>query len=49
MKIKFNSGDDLPLDKMLKFCILTIIIKNIFEKDGKYYAEIILGNSLYEV
>ena len=31
MKIKFNSDDDLPLNKILKFHILTIIIRNIFE------------------
>ena len=36
MKIKFSSYDDLPLNTVLKFCILTIIIRNIFEKDGKY-------------
>ena len=36
MKIKFSSYDDLPLNTVLKFCILTIIMRNIFEKDGKY-------------
>ena len=50
MKIKFNSDDsDLPLNKILKFRILTIIIRNIFEKDGKYYPQIFLDDSLYEV
>ena len=34
MKIKFNSDDDLPLNKILKFHVLTIIIRNVFEKDG---------------
>ena len=32
MKINFDSDDDLPLNKILKFHILTIIIRNIFEK-----------------
>ena len=36
MKIKFNSDDDLPLDKMLKFHMLTIIVRSVFEEDGKY-------------
>ena len=40
MKIKFDSDDDLPLNKILKFCIVTIIIRNVFEKDGKYYPQI---------
>ena len=35
MKIKLNSDDNLPLNKILKFRILTIIIRNTFEKDGK--------------
>ena len=40
MKIKFDSDDDLPLNKILKFCIVMIIIRNVFEKDGKYYPQI---------
>ena len=36
MKIKFDSDDYLPLNTVLKFRILTIIIRNVFEKDGKY-------------
>ena len=34
LKIKFDFDDTLPLNKILKFCILTIIVRNIFEKDG---------------
>ena len=49
MKIKFNSDDDLPLNKILKFRILTIIIRTIFEKDGKYYPQIFLDDCLYEI
>ena len=49
MKIKFNSDDDLPLNKALKFCILTIIIRNICEKDGKRYPGIFLDDCLYEL
>ena len=48
MKIKFNSDDNLPLNKILKFHVLTIIIRNIFEKDGKYYPQIFLDDCLYE-
>ena len=33
---------------MLTFRILTIIIRNIFEKDGKYYPGIYLDDFLYE-
>ena len=49
MKIKFDSDDNLPLNKIIKFCVLTIIIRNIFEKDGKYYPQIFLDDCLYEI
>ena len=48
MKIKFNSDDNLPLNKILKFHVLTIIIRNVFEKDGKYYTQIFLDDYLYD-
>ena len=37
MKIKFNLDDDLPLNKHLKFFNLTIIVRTVFEEDGKYF------------
>ena len=49
MKIKFDSNDNLPLNKILKFRALTIIIRNIFEKDGKYYPQIFLDDCLHEI
>ena len=39
MKIMFNSDDDFPLNKQLNFLSIAIIIRNIFEKDGKYYSQ----------
>ena len=49
MKIKFNSDDDLPLNKSLKFCLMTIIIRSVFEEDGKLYPQIFLDDTLYEL
>ena len=49
LKIKFDSDDNLLLNKILKFRVLTIIIRNIFEKDGKYYPHIFLDDCLYEI
>ena len=40
MKIKFNSDDDLPLKKHLKFRSITIIYRTVFEESGKYYPQI---------
>ena len=49
MKIKFNSDDDLPLNKSLKFHAITIIIRSVFEEDDKLYSQLFLDNSLYEL
>ena len=49
MKIKFNSDDDIFLNKVLNFSTKTVIIGNIFEKDGKYYPQSFLDECLYEV
>ena len=49
MKIKFNSDDDLSLNKPLKFHSLTIIIKSVFEVDGKRYPQLFLDDTLYEL
>ena len=37
MKIKFNSDDNLPLNKPLKFHLMTITIRSVFEEDGILY------------
>ena len=39
MKIKFNSEDDISLNKQSYFPTITVIIRNIFEKDVKYCPE----------
>ena len=37
MKIKFNSHDDLPLINSLKLHAMTIVIRFVFDEDGKVY------------
>ena len=49
MKIKFNSDDDLPLNKPLKFHAMTIIIRSVFEEDDKLYLQIFLDDTLHEL
>ena len=49
MKIKFNSDDSLPLNKTLKLHNMTIIIRSVFEEDGKFYPQIYLDECLYEL
>ena len=49
MKIKFNSDDDIPLNKPLKFHLMTITIRSVFEEDGKLYPQVFLDDTLYEL
>ena len=49
MKVKFNSDDDLPLNKPLKFHAMTIIIRSVFEEGGKLYPQVFLDGALYEL
>ena len=49
MKIKFNSDDHLPMNNQLKFLSVTIIVRSVFEEDGKYYPQIFLDQCLHEV
>ena len=48
MKIKFNSDDDLSLNKPLKFHNMTITIRSVFEEDGKRYPQVFLDDTLYK-
>ena len=45
VKIKFNSGDDLPLNKPLKFHAMTIIFRSVFEEVGKLYPQVFLDDT----
>ena len=49
MKIKFNSDDNLPLKKQLKFHNMTITIRSVFEEHGKFYPQVFLDDTLYEL
>ena len=49
MKIKFNSDGDLPLNKLLKFHATTIIIRFLFEEDGKLYPQPFFDDTLHEL
>ena len=49
MKVEFDSDDDLPLNKLMKFHTLVIAIRHAFEKDGNYYPQIFLDDCLYEI
>ena len=49
MKTKFNSDDNLQLNKPLRFHNMTITIRSVFEEDGKLYPQLFLEDTLYEL
>ena len=49
MKIKFNTYDNLPLNKPLKLCMLTITVRCIFEEHSEFYRQLSLDDCLYEL
>ena len=42
VKIKFNTDDYIPLNKNFYFPAITVIIRCIFDKDGKCYPQCFL-------
>ena len=40
MKIRFESDDNLHLVKILNLHMLTVIVRSVFEEDGKYYSQV---------
>ena len=50
MKIKFNTNDNISLNKIIYLPTLTIIIRSVTKKkDDKYYPQLFLDDCLYEV
>ena len=49
MKIKFYSDDNLPLNKILRLHNMRIVIRSVFQEDGKYYPQVFIDECLYKV
>ena len=49
MKIKIDTDDELPLNKLINFHTITVIIRSVFEEDGKYNPQICLDKCLCEL
>ena len=42
IKIKFNSDDDLSLNKILKLHNLTLLVRSVSQEHNKYYQQVFL-------
>ena len=49
MKIKFNTNDNVLLNEIIYLSTITITIRSVTQKDGKYYPQLFLDDCLYEV
>ena len=49
IKIKFNSEDDLSLNKTLKLYIIVIFVRSVFHEGNKYYPQVFLDECLYKL
>ena len=47
-KLRFSSDVDLPLDTLIEFHMLSIVINCVIEKGNKYYPAIYLDQCLSE-
>ena len=49
MKIKFDSDDELPLNKMIEFPSIIIVVRAAFYESNKYYPQVFLDECLYKL
>ena len=49
MKIKFNSGDELPLNKTIEIPCMIIVAKVGFNENNKYYQQVFSDECLYKL
>ena len=47
--IKFNSDDNLPLNKILKFHTITVTIRYKISEDNKLYPQVFLDEALHSL
>ena len=49
MKMKFNSDDELPLNKTIEIPTMTIVVRAVFHENNKYYPHVFLDECLYKL
>ena len=49
MKIKFNSDDELTLNKTIEIPTMTIVVRAVFHENNKYNPQVFLDEWLYKL
>ena len=48
-KIKSNSGDKIPLNKMIEIPSIMIFVRAVFNENSNYYPQVFLDECLYKL
>ena len=49
MKIKFNSDNELPLNRTIEIPGMIIVVSAVFHENNKYYSQVLLDECLYKL
>ena len=49
MKIKFDSDDELPLNKTVEIPSMIIVVRAVFHENSKYYPRVLSDECLYKL
>ena len=49
MKIKFNSDDNLPLNKTIEIPSMIIVARVVFHENNIYFPQLVLDDCLYHI
>ena len=49
MKLKFDSDDNLPLNKTIEIPTMTVVIRAVFHENNKYYPQFFLDECLNKI
>ena len=49
MKIKFNSDDELPLNRTIEIPGMIIIVRAVFYENNKYHPQVFLDECFYKL
>ena len=49
IKSKFDSDDELPLNKIIEVPITTIAVSGVFLENNKCYPQVLLDGCLYKI
>ena len=47
LKIKFNSDDELPLNKMIEIPTIVIVVRAVFHENNRYSPQVFLDECLH--